>query len=331
MRSVYTIGFIALTTLISCNGQQNNEKSMKQETNPLLCDTTSGVCEIPGKGVSSEGIPSNVGEKPVKIIYFTDPICSSCWGIEPQLRKLKLVYGEELSFEYRMGGLLPNWSYNSGGISQPSDVPLHWDQASIYYQMPIDGDVWLEDPLNSSYPPSIAFKAAQMQDQGKAIDFLRILREGLFLEKKNITKWPIIQAAAEKSGLDTAQLRLDFEGPAKELFQEDLTLAQQLGVKGFPTIFVTSSKGSEKVYGSKPYANYVNAISAVYQDLHPLEYASDWQSLFEIYPTLASREYAELTGKTIIESELELQDLYDAKKINKISTKNGSLWIYPNQ
>ena len=31
--------------------------------------------------------------------------------------------------------------------------------------MPIDGDVWLEDPLNSSYPPSIAFKAAEMQDK----------------------------------------------------------------------------------------------------------------------------------------------------------------------
>jgi predicted DsbA family dithiol-disulfide isomerase len=119
-------------------------------------------------------------KKPVKIIYYTDPICSSCWGIEPQLRKLKLEYGNNIEVEYRMGGLLPNWSYNSGGISKPSDVAHHWDEVSVYYDMPIDGNVWLEDPLNSSYPPSIAFKAAQMQDNEKAILFLREIREMVF-------------------------------------------------------------------------------------------------------------------------------------------------------
>ena len=103
------------------------------------------------------------GARPVKIVYFTDPICSSCWGIEPQLRQLKLEYGPYLDIEYRMGGLLPNWSYNSGGISKPSDVAHHWDEVSLHYDMPIDGDVWLEDPLDSSYPPSIAFKAAQIK------------------------------------------------------------------------------------------------------------------------------------------------------------------------
>src|SRR5690554_7679262 len=72
-----------------------------------------------------------------------------------------------------MGGLLPDWNYNSGGISSPKDVAGHWDEVSVHYDMPIDGDLWLEDPLNSSYPPSIAFKAAQMQDEEKAFLFMR--------------------------------------------------------------------------------------------------------------------------------------------------------------
>jgi predicted DsbA family dithiol-disulfide isomerase len=137
-------------------------------------------------------------EKSVKVIYFTDPICSSCWGIEPQLRKLKLEYGDNIDIEYRMGGLLPDWSYNSGGISKPSDVAHHWDEVSLYYDMPIDGDIWLQDPLDSSYPPSIAFKAAQMQDREKALDFMRELREMVFLKKKNIAKWEHIATAAKK-------------------------------------------------------------------------------------------------------------------------------------
>ena len=117
------------------------------------------------------------------------------------MRKLKLEYGDQLEVIYKMGGLLPDWSYNSGGISKPSDVAHHWDEVSIYYDMPIDGDVWLEDPLPSSYPPSIAFKAAQMQNEDKAILFLREIREMVFLEKKNITKWEHIALAAKKTGL----------------------------------------------------------------------------------------------------------------------------------
>jgi hypothetical protein len=55
-----------------------------------------------------------------------------------------------MEVKYRMGGLLTDWSYNNGGISKPSDVAHHWDEVSVYYDMPIDGNVWLEDPLPSS-------------------------------------------------------------------------------------------------------------------------------------------------------------------------------------
>src|SRR5690554_5583967 len=189
---------------------------MTQETNPLLCDIETGMCEIPDSSKTEQGATiSKSSQKPVKVIYYTDPICSSCWGIEPQLRKLKLEYGKSIDLEYRMGGLLPDWSYNSGGIGKPSDVADHWDEVSIHYDMPIDGDIWLEDPLDSSYPPSIAFKAAEIQDSKIAILFLREIREMVFLEKKNITKWEHLATAAKKAGLDVEQFKTDYKNNAK--------------------------------------------------------------------------------------------------------------------
>ncbi len=213
----------------------NNEQL---KGNPLLCDIETGMCEIDNT-VKESNSQSNMRstEKTIQLIYYTDPICSSCWGIEPQLRKLKLEYGNGIEIDYKMGGLLPDWSYNSGGIGKPSDVATHWDEVSVHYDMPIDGDVWLEDPLDSSYPPSIAFKAAQMQDKDKAILFLREIREMVFLQKKNITKWENIELAAKKVGLNVEQLKTDFENNAKALLDEDLMLAKELGVRGFPTIF----------------------------------------------------------------------------------------------
>ncbi|NLA63708.1 MAG: DsbA family protein, partial [Bacteroidales bacterium] len=193
--------------------------------------------------------------KSVKAIYYTDPICSACWGIEPQLRKLKLEYGNSIDIEYRMGGLLPDWSFNSGGIGKPTDVADHWEEVSDHYDMPIDGDVWLEDPLDSSYPPSIAFKAAQMQDNKKAVVFLRELREMVFLHKKNIAKWDNMEIAAKKVGLNMDEFKFDFENNAKALFEEDLKLGKELGVRGFPTLFFIDESGNKEiVYGSRPYA-----------------------------------------------------------------------------
>lgn len=276
---------------------------------------TGNNAEVPSRG------------NPVKVIYFTDPICSSCWGIEPQLRKLKLEYGYVLDIEYRMGGLLPDWSYNSGGISKPSDVAHHWDEVSIYYDMPIDGDVWLEDPLPSSYPPSIAFKAAHMQDPDKAIGFLREIREMVFLQKKNITKWEHLEKAARHVGLDPEKLKSDYEGKAKELFEEDLKLGRELGVRGFPTMFFTDRTGKKEiVYGSKPYSAFENALVKLIPTVSKNTYDASWKSVFSKYPTLTAKEFSELTLTSRAESEAFLDNLNLQGILEKLSTKNGSLW-----
>ncbi len=87
--------------------------------------------------------------------------------------------------EYRMGGLLKSWdTYGGRDVNGPASVAQHWDEASAYYDMPIDGDLWIEDPLDSSYAHSIAFKAAQLQGVEKANFFLRRIKEMVFLEKR---------------------------------------------------------------------------------------------------------------------------------------------------
>lgn len=301
----------------------------KEQVNPLLCDPETGICEIPEAAAGAKPAESRQSAgNLVRVIYFTDPICSSCWGIEPQLRKLKLEYGDSIDVEYRMGGLLPDWSYNSGGISQPSDVAHHWDEVSGHYDMPIDGDVWLEDPLNSSYPPSIAFKAAQVQDDEKAILFLREIREMVFLQKKNIAKWEHLEAAANKVGLNAAQFKVDFEGKAKALFQEDLQLGKELGVRGFPTIFFGDGDGNtELVYGSKPYAFYEMAILKLNPAVSKKEYSKNWETLFSVYNSLTAKEFSELSGTPRAESESLLNNLCASGRLEKLSTKNGSIWI----
>ncbi len=298
-----------------------------KNSNPLMCDIETGMCEMPAYSTDNSSQELAKVERQIKVVYFTDPICSTCWGIEPQLRKLKLEYGADLSFEYRMGGLLPDWGYSSGGISKPADVAQHWDEVSLHYDMPIDGDVWLKDPLHSSYPPSIAFKAAQMQDEEKAIQFLRRIREMVFLEKKNIAKWEHLLSAANETRLDVVRFEQDFNGKAKDAFEEDLELARQYGVRGFPTFLFSDGTGNQqKIYGIKPYKVFENAVVTLLPAATKTDYARGWEDLFGNYSTMTNREFAELSGESRESSERKLQELADSGYLSGLQTKNGALW-----
>jgi putative protein-disulfide isomerase len=358
MKAVLVFLIILATRMNAQSASTGNATS-----NPLLCDPVKGSCELPSASPSSamtSGGPeaeNTVAKELVTVEYFTDPICSSCWGIEPQLRRWKLEYGHALRITYRMGGLLPDWSYNSGGISKPSDVAAHWDEVSGHYDMPIDGDVWLTDPLPSSYPPSIAFKAAQLQDAEsapvvgtvmnaaahektnaaatspsihhapKALAFLRVLREMVFLHKKNITKPEVIADAARAVQLDPERLLRDMEGTAKHLFEEDLRVARTSGVRGFPTIILRNAAGATRtIYGAQPYERFASALRELVPGVTPRPYDTTWQSLFATYPTLTAKEYAVLSGTPRERSEELLNTLVAAGNMHRFDTKNGSMW-----
>lgn len=300
--------------------------------NTLICNPVTGVCEVaePEPGVCDSGVLAK--NKPIRIIYYTDPICSACWGIEPQLRKLKLEYGDYYEIEYKMGGLLPSWEcYNDEELGKPADIAHHWEEAGSYYGMPIDGDIWLEDPLSSSYPPSIAFKAAQMQDEEKALQFFRRMKEMVFLLKKNISKWEWIEKAAEEAELDLVQLKKDFEGDAQQLFEEDLKSGKQMNVRGFPTLFFTDKEGNRLVlFGVRPYWEFEETLHALCPQAvkHPV--TKTHEGLFDFYPSLTTHEFAVITDRHDNDALEILNELHKLKYIEKCLSKRGALWIKKN-
>ena len=106
-------------------------------------------------------------------------------GYSTSIEKIRAQIWQPTRNRLSNGGLLPHWhNYNRHGISQPNQVAEHWNEVETQYQMPISGEIWKSNPLPSSYPPSIAFKAAQLQHPDKAIIFLRKIREALFVAQR---------------------------------------------------------------------------------------------------------------------------------------------------
>jgi 2-polyprenyl-6-methoxyphenol hydroxylase-like FAD-dependent oxidoreductase/predicted DsbA family dithiol-disulfide isomerase len=266
--------------------------------------------------------------KPLQVLYFTDPVCSTCWIIQPLLRKLHLEYGRYLDIKYCMGGLLPSWDgYNKGMIKQPSDAAKHWEDVCKQHEIPLDGDVWFEDPLPSSYPPSIAFKAAQMQDTDKAILFLRRIKEMLFLEKKNIIKWEYLDIAAFETGLDSARLKRDFDGKAQELFRADLELASDLSIKVFPTLIFSDGKEQlARLAGYHAYEKFENIILKLLPGITKEPINTDPYQLFNTFYSMTDKEYSVLSDVSAEEAKRQLAELYEEGIIEKHDSKNGTIW-----
>jgi predicted DsbA family dithiol-disulfide isomerase len=297
----------------------------------FLNPTTKDVDEkvIPLIKSQTKPIKSKTDQKAISILYFTDPICSTCWVIQPQLRKLHLEYADHVSIEYKMGGLLPSWeNFNRFGITKPSEVAAHWDEVCAMYEMPLNKNIWLEDPLPSSYPPSIAFKAAQLQDTGKAVIFLRRIREMVFLEKKNIIKKEYLHQAAFESGLDAARLLRDIEGRAQGMFRDDLILSDLLQIKMLPTLFFSNREGVQlALNGFQPYESFEEIIKQLDPSIEKTLVDTNPESLFNEFQTISTKEFSFLRNEAEDISLKVLEELFSLQLIKKIESPSGNMWL----
>lgn len=142
-----------------------------------------------------------------------------------------------------------------------------------------------------------------------------------------MAKWENMAHAAEKVDLDVSQLKSDFNAKAKDLFQEDLKLGQELGVRGFPAMFFVDEAGNQEfVYRTRPYAFYEMALLKLNPNATKSEYSKKWEDLFKIYPSLTAKEFSELSGTPRADSETFLNELSEQGSLSKFTTKNGSIW-----
>ncbi|GAA0287633.1 putative DsbA family dithiol-disulfide isomerase [Gracilibacillus halotolerans] len=237
------------------------------KNNNLICDIETGVCGVPGES-EMEMIDLNEPNKTIDFYYVTDPICSHCWAIEPTLRRFMKQYGHYFNFQSVMGGLLEKWHGGpvdpANGINGPADVAGHWREVGEHYRMPIDGSLMIDNPVQSSFPPSRVYKIIQKHHgEEKAFEYLRRARESLFVFNQNIGEATILIDIVNEMGLNgEAIVEEANQETGHELLNEDFTLTRKLGARGFPTIImVNEANKGVKIVGGRPFDYYVSGLT----------------------------------------------------------------------
>ena len=237
---------------------------MNDNINPMICDLETGVCGAPGEE-TVQLIDLKQQKKTITLYYATDPICSHCWALEPVLNRFLYEYGHKLKVQPLMGGLLASWNGfadRSNGIQKPADVEQHWKEVGVHSRMPIDGSLWKDNPILSSYPPSRVYKVIEREHAGRAMEFLRKAREAVFAFNRNIGEEQVLVDLVNTMGLDGGQIfKQSEEETAQDLLNQDFELAASLGVRGFPTMIIVNEEDKGvKIVGTRPYETYVEAL-----------------------------------------------------------------------
>lgn len=245
------------------------------------------------------------------VLYATDPICSHCWAMEPAWRRFLYLYGEHVEATHLYGGLLPGWEgfMDSGGIRKPSDIPPHWEEVVERYGQPIDPSVWYTDPLASSYPASEAVHAVRSIEPEREEDYLRRIRQAVFLEARNIARTEVLVACAEEIGVDEERFEAAFHDPASgEAFAADREAMRARGLRGFPSLVVSGPASAEPwvMRGTQPFFRLERALTAVLGELPPAREVSV-EAVLQEYGSGTTREFSEVLGLDEAETEAALR------------------------
>ncbi|MFW5972656.1 MAG: DsbA family oxidoreductase [Bacteroidota bacterium] len=216
----------------------------------------------------------------VAITYYTDPLCCWSWALEPHWRRLRYTFRDQITWHYRMGGLIADWASFSDplqAIVRPAQMGPLWMQACELSAMPMCDTIWVDDPPATSYAACLAVKAAECQSGLAGERYLRRLREAVMVDGRNIARWETLLEVARQLDHDMPET-FSVESFEKELhakeatqaFRDDLSEARYRNITRFPTLIFRKRTGEGlMIVGFRPYEAMESVLLQLAPDLRP--------------------------------------------------------------
>ncbi|SET15699.1 Predicted dithiol-disulfide isomerase, DsbA family [Oceanobacillus limi] len=271
---------------------------------------------------------SYVVNKPIEIYVFIDPLCPECWSLEPNLKKLSIEFGRFFTIYPIVGGYLNPLTKDK--FDQPKKLKDIWEKTAKRTGMSCDGDLWIENPINSPKAAFLAIKAAELQGKRAGRVFLRKIQESVFLYKQDVSKEQVLLQCAQDAGLDLNEFKNDLHSAsAKKALQCDLKLTKEMEVDYTPTIVFFNQNTEDqgiKISGLYPYDIYVRVLSEMLQSNPIPSEQPPLESFIADYDVVGSKEIAVVYNWSLNKAEREMKKLQLRQEVEKIPAKYGTFW-----
>jgi len=200
----------------------------------------------------------------LEMIYVADPMCSWCYGFAPVISALAERFEAELPLRLMLGGLRAGNTEPMRG-AEKDYVREAWIRVGAATGQPFDMSFFAREDFNYDTEPACRAVVTVRRLQPEfALAFMARLQQAFYAENRDMTSATEIAWVAEEAGLARQAFVEAFETPAtrNETFR-DFLAAQELGIRGFPTLIAGSS--------AKGYALVSNGYRPLEDLLEPLE------------------------------------------------------------
>lgn len=220
----------------------------------------------------------------MRITVFADPVCTWCWGSAPVIRALAYRYGEQLEFDYIMGGMIEDiTSYSNRRLSVGGDIALsnrnihkHWLDASAVHGMPVceSGFHLFSEERRSTLPQNYAYIAAKIYVKENRftvpadahLHFLRRLQEATAVEALLTNEKSVIFDLSATVGFEPVKFAGIYKSEkVKTLYDEGRRLCQKFEPLTLPT-YLLEYRGEEMAV--RGYSSYEVLVHCIEQLSH---------------------------------------------------------------
>jgi len=182
------------------------------------------------------------------LIYFSDPMCSWCYGFSPVVAGIRQAFGRSLPIRLVMGGLRPGTETPMTEAAK-TEILTHWRHVQDASGLPFDGAALDREGFRYDTDPAArAVVWVRREDPELALAYLARAQQAFYAEGRDITDPYVLASLAAEYGLDPDAFLADFQ--TEDLKQEtwrDYAISQRAGVTGFPTL--VAGPNAEGVFG----------------------------------------------------------------------------------
>jgi putative protein-disulfide isomerase len=195
-----------------------------------------------------------------RLIYFSDTMCSWCYGFAPEMNRVLLEVGDKVDFVLQAGGLRP---FHTEPLTD-ADKPRfrgYRERVQEASGQPFDWAFFdREGYVMDTEPASRAVVTMRTLNLGAAYPYMHAIQRAYFAMNDDIRDPAILAAYAGQFEVDPAVFREQFDSDAmKQATLQDFALAQRFGVNGFPTVVLLKGRAGYQITAGYQKADQVIA------------------------------------------------------------------------
>ena len=197
-------------------------------------------------------------DKPT-VLFVTDPLCSWCWGMLPQIEHVRAALADRARFDLLMAGLQIG---GTAGLSEFEGARLRrlWSKVANVTGQTFSGRL-PEDPafLYHSELACRAVEAVREKMGQPPWSFFTAIQKSFYLNARNPCSFEVLgELAADVCS--AAELEAAIRSTAvREATHRGFERAKSLGAHALPTVLLDTGNGPKLVCGGFATADYLTA------------------------------------------------------------------------